>query len=128
MIDVAKEVVAHERRQRRMLSLEAPPPREATDIAIDESFYDSFQPDNLTKVEDLAADPEEAVGRKEMQRLIASLFASMPAAWRRAVVLARVGGLPVAAVAQAMNTTETEVRDWLARADNFLLSPGTIAR
>jgi DNA-directed RNA polymerase specialized sigma24 family protein len=126
VLDVAKEGVADERRRRRMLSLEAPPPRHATDTptAFDDTFYDFFQPDNLTKVEDLAADrsgdPEEAVGRKEMQRLIASLFASMPAAWRRAVVLTRVGGLPIAAVAQALSITEAEVRDSLARADNFL--------
>ncbi len=72
-IDVAKEVAAREPSRRRKLSLEVPPPREPTDREIDETFYDWYQPDEVTKLEDLAADPstipEELVGRKEMQRL-----------------------------------------------------------
>jgi RNA polymerase sigma factor (sigma-70 family) len=123
-IDVAKDVAARERSLRRKLSLEVPPPREPTDREIDETFYDWYQPGEVTKLEDLAADPstipEELVGREEIRQLVDSLVASMPAQWRRAVILSRVEGMPLSAVAQALNTSEDMVRDWLDRADNFL--------
>ncbi|HYR79749.1 MAG TPA: sigma factor-like helix-turn-helix DNA-binding protein [Candidatus Dormibacteraeota bacterium] len=123
-IDVAKDVAAHERSRRRKLSLEVSPPREPTDREIDETFYDWYQPDELTKVEDLAADPstipEELVSRKEMQQLLDSLIASMPAEWRRALILSRVEGISPSDVAHALNTTEDAVHDWLGRADNYL--------
>jgi DNA-directed RNA polymerase specialized sigma24 family protein/ribosome-associated translation inhibitor RaiA len=123
-IDVAKDVASRERSRRRLLSLEGPPPREPTDREIDETFYDWYQPDEVTKLEDLAADrstiPEELVGRNELNQLIDSLIASMPAQWRRALILSRVEGMPLSAVAHALNTTEDVVRDWLDRADNFL--------
>jgi RNA polymerase sigma factor (sigma-70 family) len=121
---VAKEEAARDRTRRRTLSLEGPPPREPTDIEIDETFYDFFQPDEATKVEDLAADrssdPEEVVIRDEMRQRFASLLANLPAAWRRAIILARVEDMPLAAVARVLNTTEDQVRDWLERADNFI--------
>jgi RNA polymerase sigma factor (sigma-70 family) len=124
VVDVAKEVVARERVQRRTLSLEARPPREPTDIEIDETFYDFFQPDDVTKVADLAADPssdpEQIVTRNEVRQLFASLLASLPAAWRRAVILTRVEDMPLSTVAHVLSTTEDEVRDWLDRADKFL--------
>jgi RNA polymerase sigma factor (sigma-70 family) len=124
VIDVAKEEAARDRTRRRTLSLEGPPPREPTDIEIDETFYDFFQPDEATKVEDLAADrssdPEEVVIRDEMRQRFASLLANLPAAWRRAIILARVEDMPLAAVARVLNTTEDKVRDWLERADNFI--------
>jgi RNA polymerase sigma factor (sigma-70 family) len=124
VIDVAKEEAARDRTRRRTLSLEGPPPREPTDIEIDETFYDFFQPDEATKVEDLAADrssdPEEVVIRDEMRQRFASLLANLPAAWRRAIILARVEDMPLAAVARVLNTTEDQVRDWLERADNFI--------
>lgn len=124
LIDVGEEEAANDRKQRQTLSLEAHPPREPTDIEIDETFYDFFQPDEVTKVEDLASDPspdpEEIVARNEMQQRIASLVASLPSAWRRAIMLARVEGMPLSTVAKVLNTTEDEVREWLDRADNFL--------
>lgn len=124
VIDVAQEEAARDRTRRRTLSLEGPPPREPTDIEIDETFYDFFQPDEATKVEDLAADrssdPEEVVIRNEMRQRFASLLANLPAAWRRAIILTRVEDMPLATVARVLSTTEDEVRDWLDRADNFI--------
>jgi DNA-directed RNA polymerase specialized sigma24 family protein/ribosome-associated translation inhibitor RaiA len=124
VIDVAKEEATRDRIRRRALSLESPPPREPTDIEIDETFYDFFQPDEATKVEDLAADrfsdPEQVVIRNEMRRRFASLLANLPSAWRRAIILARIEDMPLATVARVLNTTEDEVRDWLGRADNFI--------
>jgi RNA polymerase sigma factor (sigma-70 family) len=123
-IDVANEVATRERKRKRLLSLEIKPPREPTDREIDETFYDFYQPDEVTKLEDLAADrstePEELVSRKEMQQVVASLVASMPAKWRRAVILSRVEGMELSTVAHILNATEVEVREWLDRADNFL--------
>ncbi len=124
VIDVAQEEAARDRTRRRTLSLEGPPPREPTDIEIDETFYDFFQPDEATKVEDLAtdrsSDPEELVIRNEMRQRFASLLANLPAAWRRAIILTRVEDMPLATVARVLSTTEDEVRDWLDRADNFI--------
>ena len=124
VIDVAQEEAARDRTRRRTLSLEGPPPREPTDIEIDETFYDFFQPDEATKVEDLAADrssdPEEVVIRNEMRHRFASLLANLPAGWRRAIILTRVEDMPLATVARVLSTTEDEVRDWLDRADNFI--------
>ena len=124
VIDVAQEEAARDRTRRQTLSLEGPPPREPTDIEIDETFYDFFQPDEATKVEDLAADrssdPEEVVIRNEMRQRFASLLANLPAAWRRAIILTRVEDMPLATVAGVLSTTEDEVRDWLDRADNFI--------
>jgi RNA polymerase sigma factor (sigma-70 family) len=123
-IDVANEVATRERKRSRLLSLEIKPPREPTDREIDETFYDFYQPDEVTKLEDLAADPstapEELVSLKQMQQFVASLIASMPAKWRRAVILSRVEGMELSTVAHVLNTTEAEVREWLDRADNFL--------
>ena len=124
VIDVAKEEAARDRTRRRTLSLEGPPPREPTDIEIDETFYDFFQPDEATKVEDLAADrssdPEEVMIRNEMQQRFASLLANLPAAWRRAIILTRVEDMPLETVARILSATEDEVHDWLDRADNFI--------
>jgi DNA-directed RNA polymerase specialized sigma24 family protein len=123
-IEVAKDVAARERSRRRKLSLEVPPPREPTDREIDETFYDWYQPDEVTKLEDLIADPstipEELVGRQELNQLVDSIIASMPAEWRRALILSRVEGMPLSAVAHSLNTTEDVVRDWLGRSDNYL--------
>jgi DNA-directed RNA polymerase specialized sigma24 family protein/ribosome-associated translation inhibitor RaiA len=123
-IDVAKEVATRERNRRRKLSLEVAPPREPTDREIDETFYDWYQPDEVTKLEELAADastiPEELLSRHEMRQLVDSLIASMPVEWRRALILSRVEGMPLSAVAHALNSTEDIIRDWLNRADNFL--------
>jgi DNA-directed RNA polymerase specialized sigma24 family protein/ribosome-associated translation inhibitor RaiA len=123
-IEVAKDVAARERSRRRKLSLEVPPPREPTDREIDETFYDWYQPDEVTKLEDLTADPstipEEIVGRQELNQLVDSIIASMPAEWRRALILSRVEGMPLSAVAHSLNTTEDVVRDWLGRSDNYL--------
>jgi RNA polymerase sigma factor (sigma-70 family) len=124
LIDVAHEEVARDRTRRRELSLEGPPPREPTDIDLDETFYDFFQPDDVTKVEDMAADrssdPEEIVAREEMRRRFAALLAHLPAAWRRAITLARIEEMPLMAVARILNTTEDQVRDWLDQADKFI--------
>jgi RNA polymerase sigma factor (sigma-70 family) len=124
LVDVAKEEASHDLERRRTISMEIKPPREPTDREIDETFYDWFQPDEVTKVEDIAADrspnPEEVVMRNEMRQRFASIFASLPAAWCRAIILTRVEGMPLATVARILNTSEDEVRKWLDHADKFI--------
>jgi hypothetical protein len=55
-----------------------------------------------------------------MRQCLAAAISSMPAAWRRAITLARIESMPLSAVARVLNTSEEEVRDWLDRAENFL--------
>ncbi len=123
-IEVAAEEAARSRKRGRMLSLEGPPPRDPTDISLDETLFDFYQPDDLLKVEDLAAapsaDPEEALTQQETRHHLASLLAVMPNKWRRAVMLTRLEDMPLRAVAQVLGASESEVREWLDRADAFL--------
>jgi ribosomal subunit interface protein len=123
-VDVLTEEARRSRIRNRMLSLEGPPPREPTDISIDETLFDFYQPDDLVKVEDLAAspspDPEEALTQKEIRRCFASMLANLPANWRRAVMLAQVEGMPLPAVAKVLGTSQEQVREWLEKADEYL--------
>ena len=123
-VDVLTEEARRSRVRNRMLSLEGPPPREPTDISIDETMFDFYQPDDLVKVEDLvaapSADPEQALTQKEIRRHFASLLAILPANWRRAVMLARVEGMPLPEVAKVLDSSEAQVREWLKNADLYL--------
>lgn len=122
--DVLTEEAAQSRKRARRLSLEGPPPRAPDDISIDETIFDFYQPDDLLKVEDLVAapspDPEELVSEREIQHGLASIIASMPNIWRRAFILARVQGMPLPTVAHVLGSSETQVREWLERANTFL--------
>jgi DNA-directed RNA polymerase specialized sigma24 family protein len=71
LLTIATDVLTNEgswsSRRKRMLSLEGPPPREPTDISIDETMFDFYQPDDLVKLENLVAapssDPEEVLSK-----------------------------------------------------------------
>jgi RNA polymerase sigma factor (sigma-70 family) len=123
-VEVLTEEARRSRARNRTLSLEGPPPREPTDLSIDETIYDFYQPDDLVRVEDLtpapSEDPEEALSQKEIQHHFASMLANMPANWRRAVMLTRVEGLPLEEVARILSSSEAQVRQWLANSDDYL--------
>lgn len=108
-----------------MLSLEHRPPRDTLAPPSDEEIFEFYQPDEVLRVEDLVpapegADPEVAAERRELQTRLYRWLGVLPTAWRRALMLHVVDGLPVAAVAAILGASEAEVGDWIARADEFL--------
>ena len=115
------EAIARDEAQFRKLaseSLEAPVPPEPF-YDDDESFWEWYQPDELTRWEDVAADPsslspEDAVAAYEQ------LTRSLDPRARQVFVLHTIHGVPLRDVAQALGISESEAKRLLAEASRVV--------
>ncbi len=125
-VEVIDEAVATARANRpELLSLEGRPPRDALAELSEAERLDYWQPDEVLHIEDLVPapegeSPEEQVARQQLLAQIYRRLAGLPTAWRRALMLHRIDGLPVEQVAAVLGSTPDRVQAWLAQADAWL--------
>jgi len=124
--EVIDEAVDTARANRpELLSLEGRPPRDALAELSEAERLDYWQPDEVLHIEDLvpspeSESPEEQVAQQQLLARIYRRLAGLPTAWRRALMLHRVDGLPVEQVAAVLGTDPATVQGWLAQADAWL--------
>jgi RNA polymerase sigma factor (sigma-70 family) len=115
-------------RRELTISTEEPVPQTAPEEEVfqaGEEIFDFFEPEEQLKVEDVVPDfdvptPEQAIETVEWQRCVDSALASMPAEWRRALMLRFRRGLEGAALAQALGKPESEASLIVERARAYL--------
>jgi ribosomal subunit interface protein len=102
---------------------ETPPAEEVTTLG--DEILDFYQPDEDLNLEDLiprpfVPTPEAIVESRELQGRVVRALSELPRAWRRALVLFHVDGLPVSEIARMTGQSEPEVEQHLERATAYL--------
>jgi RNA polymerase sigma factor (sigma-70 family) len=114
---VAAEIKRTQFDRDRMVHIETKipetPPREEVSW-LGEEIMDFYQPDEDLKMEDIVPDievptPEQEVEREELRQCVRTTFNTMPADWRRVLLLHYIQGLTVAKMAERAGKTEPEI-------------------
>ena len=134
LIGLAREEVAAQIARQRAWRARTPlrteqdvpetPPAEAVSTLGDE-ILDFYAPDEDLKLEDVIADmelmtPDEAAETRELQWCVDAALGGMPEAWRRVVQLRYVDGLRPAEIAMRLGRPESETRELLTHARQYL--------
>lgn len=102
---------------------ETPPREEVTRLGEDLQYF--YQPDEDLKMEDIVPDievptPEQEAQQKELRQCVRSAFDTMPADWRRVILLHYIQGLNGAKLAETVGKAEPEIQSMLEHGRDYL--------
>jgi RNA polymerase sigma factor (sigma-70 family) len=102
---------------------EIPPAQEVSTLGEDILYF--YQPDEDLKLEDLVPDlelptPEETARTRELQECVRKALKTIPAEWRRVLVLQLMQGLSSAETARTLKKPQAEIEDILDQARQYM--------